>query len=221
MDAATLWMLAGMGLAGSLHCAGMCGPLAVLAAFGRRGLLQFPLYLAGKASSYVLLGVLAGTVGAHLVRAAPLGLGARLLAFGGALVLLAASAESLGLLRIPQPAGAWWDGLTGAIRRLATAHGAAGKLLYGAANGLLPCPMTYGFIAVGAASGSAVGGAAAGLVLGLTSAAPLVLCAAAGRPLLGRRGRYLRWLAGAFMIATAGLLVYRGLMPASAHAHCH
>ena len=51
MDPAQLWMLGGMGLAGSLHCAGMCGPLAALAAGGRRAWLEFPLYLAGKAST--------------------------------------------------------------------------------------------------------------------------------------------------------------------------
>jgi sulfite exporter TauE/SafE len=82
MDTAHLWMLAGMGLAGSLHCAGMCGPLAALAASGRRAWLEFPLYLIGKASAYIFLGTLVGALGEHLLRAAPLGLGARALALG-------------------------------------------------------------------------------------------------------------------------------------------
>lgn len=213
MQTTTLWMLAGMGVAGSLHCAGMCGPLAALAAYGRRGALGFLLYLAGKTSTYMLLGSLIGALGEHLVRAAPFGAGARTLAFGGGLVLALVAAESLGWLRFPQPKAAWWQRAVEALRRLAAGHGATGKLLFGAANGLLPCPMTYGFLAVGAASGSALGGAAAGLVLGLTSAAPLAVCAVLGRPLLARRARSFAWLSGAVMATAAVLLFYRALRP--------
>jgi hypothetical protein len=221
MDAATLWMLAGMGLAGSLHCAGMCGPLAALAACGRRSALEFPLYLAGKTSTYMLLGTLAGALGERLVRAAPLGVGARTLAFGGGLVLVLAAAESLGWLHLPLPGAAWWQAAAGALRRLAAEHGPTGRLLFGAANGLLPCPMTYGFLAVGAASGSALGGAAAGLVLGVTSAVPLAACALLGRPLLARRARHFAWLSGAVIAAAAVLLLWRAVAPAHGAAHCH
>jgi hypothetical protein len=214
-------MLAGMGLAGGLHCAGMCGPLAALAACGRRSVVEFPLYLAGKASTYIFLGALAGTLGERLVRAAPLGVGARALAFSGGLVLVVVAAESLGLLRIVQPRAAWWRAVAHTLRRLAAEHGATGKLLFGAANGLLPCPMTYGFLAVGAATGSALGGAAAGLVLGVTSAAPLAACALLGRPLLAPRARYFGWLSGAVMAAAAVLLIYRAVAPMAAGAHGH
>jgi sulfite exporter TauE/SafE len=53
-----------MGITGSLHCAGMCGQLALLA--GGRGLLP---YLAGKTTSYLLLGALAGAFGDAVLKA--------------------------------------------------------------------------------------------------------------------------------------------------------
>jgi sulfite exporter TauE/SafE len=221
MGAAYLWMLAWMGLAGSLHCAGMCGPLALLAAGGRRAWVEFPLYLAGKASTYIFLGALAGALGEHLLQAAPLGVGARALALGGGLALVVVALESLGLLRVPVPDLKWLEAASGALRRLGTEHGAAGKLLFGAANGLLPCPMTYGFLAMGAATGSAVAGAAAGFVLGLTSAVPLAACALAGRPLMRGRVRHFAWFSGAVMAAAGAMLIWRALGPGVAGAHHH
>jgi sulfite exporter TauE/SafE len=136
-------------------------------------------------------------------------------------VLLVAALESLGLLRVPLPGIAWLRAASEAVERLGAEHGLAGKLLFGAANGLLPCPMTYGFLAMGAATGSAIGGAAAGLVLGVTSAVPLAVCGIIGRPLLLRRARYFGWFTGAVLGAAAVILIYRAVLPAAMHAHTH
>jgi len=211
MDPSTLAMLFGMGLAGGLHCAGMCGPLALLATAGRRRLVSIGLYLTGKTSSYALLGALAGALGETVLRAAPLGLGSRLLAWSAGLLLLLVALESLGVLRkLPLGLG-WLTAASGFLTSLAKEGGATGKLLLGSANGLLPCPMTYGFLALAAASGSPVEGAATMLVLGITSALPLAACVLVGHRLTGLKK--FPAVTGLVILAVGLLVVYRGFAP--------
>ncbi len=191
-------MLVAMGLAGSLHCAGMCGGLAALAP-GR--LLT---YLAGKAATYIGLGVVAGVLGDAVLRAAPFGWGARALAVCAALLLLFAALETVG--RTPWSARVPLDPLL--------SHFAPTPFLLGAANGLLPCPLVYAFAAVAAATASPVWGAAVMLVPAVTSALPLAMCS-----LLGRRFMRLRMPAAVLMFAMAAVTLYRALSPAATAHH--
>ena len=61
------WLL---GIAGSLHCVGMCGPLAVLAPVDRRSsfhmILSMTAYQLGRTAMYALLGLLIGLFGRGL-----------------------------------------------------------------------------------------------------------------------------------------------------------
>lgn len=214
-ELATVSMLVGMGLAGGLHCAGMCGPLALLATAGGRRIPGLALYLTGKAASYVFLGTLAGALGEALLRAAPFGWGSRILALGAGLLLVAAALDSLGWLggRLKAPSLL--------LTRLARESGLAGKLLLGAANGLLPCPMTYGFLALAAATGSPIGGAATMAILGVTSSLPLAVCALAGHRLAGLRFLRLPPLAALLALAAGCLVLYRGLVGSAPAAHGH
>ncbi|HMP93842.1 MAG TPA: sulfite exporter TauE/SafE family protein, partial [Phnomibacter sp.] len=60
-----------LGLAGSLHCVGMCGPIAIsMPGFiGKPALLSRALYLTGKALTYTLLGFVFGLVGQRIALA--------------------------------------------------------------------------------------------------------------------------------------------------------
>lgn len=198
---ATLAMLAGMGLAGSLHCAGMCGAFAALATGRRTGRLLA--YLAGKTGAYIFLGALTGAAG-HSLLALDIGRGA-LAVFAG-FVLLLAGLDALGLIRMATPP----LDFARPIAHLG-GEGASGALLIGSANGLLPCPMTLGFLAMAGRSASPFWGAATMLVLALTSAVPLALCGLAGY----RLGRWRRFpaqrVAGVLMLALAAFSIYRGL----------
>jgi len=180
--------LVAMGLAGSLHCAGMCGGLALVAR-------RLPAYLAGKSFTYIFLGALAGALGRFAV---PL-TGARFLAFAAAAMLAAMGLESLGVLRLPQAGAAWLGSVVANLR--------GESLLFGAATGLLPCPMVYAFAAMAAATASPLEGAGVMLVLAVTSAIPLTICALFGRKLTLR----VRYLPGITMLLMAGLSFYRGL----------
>jgi len=110
-----------MGITGSLHCAGMCGPIALLAR--GRGLL---LYLAGKTSSYVLLGALAGALGKAVVETGAAG--PRALAIGAGVLLLIAGLHSLGAIRDSMIGAAAAARAGRAIASLA-GQGSAGKLV--------------------------------------------------------------------------------------------
>ena len=62
-----LWAALTMGILGSMHCVGMCGPLALAVTRGRnsRAWLSSGLpYHLGRATTYTMLGVLVGTLGA-------------------------------------------------------------------------------------------------------------------------------------------------------------
>jgi sulfite exporter TauE/SafE len=203
-------LLFGMGLAGAVHCAGMCGGLAVLS--GGAGRLGLWLYLAGKSCAYLFLGALAGAFGELVMRSAPFGIGSRVLALAAGLLLLALGLDALGLLRFPSAGGGWVRAVSDFVAGLASA-----PLVLGFANGLLPCPLTYAFAAMAAATGSALWGAAVMAVLSLTSAIPLALCVFAGR----RVGWRLPWVTGVLMLVMAAITLYRGFFAAGAHHHMH
>jgi uncharacterized protein len=202
-------MLVATGAAGSLHCAGMCGGLAVLAGGVRRP-ARFLLYLAGKSTAYIFIGALAGALGETALRSAPLGWGTRALAVVTGALLLLAALDFLGIVRTPAAS------VAGFSRALATLAGSgpAGTLLLGAANGLLPCPMVYAFAAMAAMTASPIEGAAVMLVLAATSALPLALCSV----LAGRFARF-RTLTAVLMLLMAALTLYRGLSPGALTHH--
>jgi sulfite exporter TauE/SafE len=181
----------GIAVSGTVHCAGMCGPLAMLA--GRR----FGLYLLGKTSTYLFLGALAGALGETVSALA----GPRPLYLGGAALLVVAALDSFGYFRWPLPS-----------RLLAVVAHNGGALLLGAANGLVPCPLTMAFITMAASTASPVSGAALMLILSFTSAVPLAACAFAGRRL-----KRFPAATGLVMIGVAVLMLWRGLAAGSCH----
>lgn len=55
-----------MGLLGSLHCIGMCGPLVASIHRQNKTFIHFAAYYIGKTSSYLLIGLLVGVLGSSL-----------------------------------------------------------------------------------------------------------------------------------------------------------
>lgn len=205
-----LWSAFLIGLVGSLHCAGMCGPLALaLPAAGRTPLSMLAsraAYNLGRVTTYGCLGVFFGLVGRTFVlvgfqRWASLGAGAAILAS-----LAASSRYSLSL---PTARAVAWlkSGLAALLRRRTL----AALFLLGLLNGLLPCGLVY----VAGATAVAAGGLAAAvgymLVFGLGTV-PLMF----GIGLLGQnlqtamRLRFQRLIPVCVLVISA-LLILRGL----------
>ncbi len=134
-----------LGLIGSFHCIGMCGPLALSLPLQNRSAwpkaFAILLYQAGRILTYTALGGIAGMAGrtfflAGLQQGLSIVLGLLLLLF----IILNRTAA-----RPWQPAflGKYYRSLQGWIYRLWKTPSHGGFLLMGMANGLLPCGMVW------------------------------------------------------------------------------
>jgi sulfite exporter TauE/SafE len=208
-----------LGLAGSLHCAAMCGPLLLAVNTVRRqnpvqpaarffggDMMQNFAYHGGRLVTYGFLGAVSGLIGAAMVFAGF----QRWLSIGAGSLILLGTLTSLRLR---------WDGLAGKVVSAARTrfgrllrHRALGAAaLLGALNGLLPCGLVYIACAAAATAGGVAGGVAAMLAFGLGTAPMTLSIGLAGKafrwghPLLLRRVVFV-------CAATAGvLLIVRGL----------
>ncbi len=217
----------GASLAGSLHCAGMCGPLVALwaAPGGAPGavLARHATYHGARGAGYVTLGALAGGLGLGVDRLGDLaGLG-RLaavvtglaLVVAGALRLLRAGGVPVGL-PLPGPLARALGRLPGCapLGRLRGAGPWTRALLLGLVTPLLPCGWLWLFVLAGAGAGGPLAGAAV-LAAFWAGTLPILLALglgvgrAAGGP-LARLRQHAPWLTGgAFVVAGALLLALR------------
>ncbi len=185
-------------IAGTPHCMGMCGALAVAAGGTGR---DSALYHLGRILTYSTLGAIAGGFGAAIP-------GPPWLATGISAVLLVGFAASL-VGWLPEPkvvipglakAGAW---LTKQQHPLA-------RLGFGVVNGLLPCGLLYATLALPVSTGSATMGAAMMALFGVLTAVPLTAASWGLRRFLhGPRVRY----------ALAAAVLLGGLYSLSGRGH--
>lgn len=157
---------------GSWHCAGMCGPVALLMGKGRGAAL----YQSGRALGYAILGAIAGAVGDQILfRLQNLQhTGLRFAVAVVAALLLGISAmRMLGPVR--DRAATW-------VRRVPSALRPLGM---GLATAAFPCGWLWTFVAAAAATGSALSGAVVMLALWL-GGLPALTAFAGLRPFLWR-----------------------------------
>ncbi len=216
------------GLLGSLHCVGMCGGFVL--AIDRPGSRPArrpwrragaqAVFHAGKTSTYVLLGALAGAAGGAVVRAAWFPAAQAVLAVVAGVLMVLAGLQIAGLLR-EVPLGALFGPASPygrAVRGLVNARGPAAPFALGALTGLLPCPLVYAFLAAALATGSVLAAMGTMAVLGLASMPALcavVLVGAAVTPVVRRR---ITRVAGAVVVLLGAVTVLRGVAPEAIHA---
>ena len=155
MDLSTAFLL---GLVGSLHCAGMCGPLALaLPATGNNTpayVLGRVTYNAGRIVTYCLLGIVFGLVGYTFLMA---GLQRWVsIALGAALLLGLFASRRLALAR---PVTSAVNQLKASMSVLLRRRSFAALAVLGLLNGLLPCGLVYVACAGAAATGGILAGA--------------------------------------------------------------
>jgi len=185
MSEVSLLFLAG--LAGSVHCIGMCGGFACVIGADARGraatLLRQLAYNAGRVTTYCFLGALAGYLGLLLV--AQCG-DDSIVAWiqRGFAVLSGALLVYVGLQFFGGHArgalGAGGALLADAMRTLVRAPGLAGPLAFGVLNGFLPCPLVYAVAAQAAASGGPGSGMLTMAAFGLGTFPALLAAGAVG-----------------------------------------
>ncbi len=156
------------GLAGSVHCVGMCGGFVCVLGKDSRGpaasLRRHLIYNLGRVTTYCLLGAVVGTLGVLLVghdgEATATSLAQRALAIASGGLMVYIGMQFLGLFRGGYLRGPGFGGdiLASALRQLVKAPGAGAPLALGTLNGFLPCPLVYAFLAQAAASGETLSG---------------------------------------------------------------
>lgn len=215
-----------LGLAGSLHCVQMCGPLVLsfgIPMAGRARLKQaiaHAAYHAGRVLTYAALGALAGWAGSGMALVGAIGGIQNTAAVVGGVLMIAAgllirdAARSGGLIQIGAPSA--FSRLAGELLRISSTRG---RFSTGLVLGLLPCGLIYAALLRSVSSASPASGALAMLAFGLGTAAPLFglgIFSVAINRWIGLRGQ--NWAAAGVMLMGA-ILIWRGIVTPAMHMH--
>lgn len=213
------------GLLGSAHCVGMCGGFVALLGVGsdRPVAPRQAAYFAGKTLTYSAFGAVAG--GAGLALRASVG------AFGGAVglglgaLMVVAGLGVCGVSVGPQrfSTGRLASRLGPVVGRLVASERRGALVALGAVNGLLPCGLVYGMLAVAATSGGAAMGALTMAVFGLATVPALAVVGAMGARLRPGRRVWMQRMAGVLVVVMGLLTVARsaGAFAPPGHAPHH
>lgn len=204
------WTALLLGLAGSLHCAGMCGPLALALPAPARSTLSFvagrTAYNFGRITTYSLLGLLFGSIGKTLLLA---GVQRWLSILLG--VALLAGLFSSRRLALAKPVSALVNRVRSGMSHFLRQRSLISLAALGLLNGLLPCGLVYVAAAGATTTGSLSGGALYMLVFGLGTLPLMMAISLSGNLIPGSfRLKMSRAVpVSVFLLAT--LLIFRGL----------
>ena len=165
-----LWSAFILGLAGSLHCIGMCGPIAIALPIGEGSRFTYTLgrigYNVGRAITYAILGMICGFVGQTILMGGyQQGLSIAL----GILILLAVFVPGKYTTKLVGATGhsRLFDRLRGLWSRMFAKNSVGALFVVGLLNGFLPCGLVYLALAGSLATGAPVKGALYMAVFGL------------------------------------------------------
>lgn len=200
------------GLFGSLHCAGMCGPIAL--SFNMQGkgnaVINALLYNASRIFAYALIGMLIGSLGVtfHYVglqQVAAISMGVMILIIALITWLGAASTVKLPLIK------EYTNFIQRKIAQAFKSSSPSRVVALGFFNGLLPCGLVYLAVAGAIASGNTFVGAAYMIIFGLGTLPLMFIFSAFGNWLGFRQRLFIRKYLPVFSITIAILLILRGL----------
>jgi len=147
-----------IGVAGSLHCIGMCGPLAIVMpwASGKRHAINILLYHSGRSMTYLLLGLCFGLLGNAFYIAGYQQLLSVLVGF----VVCYIALRKILPHKIPEADLPFFKGFRNGLYQLISRKGImSNPFLFGLANGLLPCGLVYLAVAAAVSTGNILGSA--------------------------------------------------------------
>lgn len=225
-----LWTAFMLGLAGSLHCAGMCGPLTLALPATGSGPVGFIAgrlaYHFGRITTYTALGVVIGWLGRSLALAGV----QRWVSMAAGIAIIA------GLVLSHRASGA---GLTAAaVRQLKNALGTvlrrrsiSSLWTLGLLNGLLPCGMVYAAAAGAMATGGWLSGISYMALFGLGTLPVMLGISLSGTAIPVAMRLRLQQLVPISAAVVGVLLILRGMslgipyispdLASGTCAHCH
>ena len=190
--------------AGGVHCIGMCGGISAAFSFsvpeaqrqGRSLWLWQGLFGLGRVTTYVLLGALAGALGAGLLGALPAPNRSIAMALSGVLMLLVSLyllGKGGGLQRLEAVGVGLWRRLQPYTRQLMPVDRPWKALSLGMLWGFLPCGLIYTALVLATTAAHPLSGAAVMLVFGLITVVPVAATGVLGSQLQRfRRGPWPR-----------------------------
>jgi sulfite exporter TauE/SafE len=221
-----LWTAFLLGLVGSLHCAGMCGPIALAIPSNVNSTSRFLLsrlaYNLGRIATYCLLGALFGLIGKSFAligwqRWVSLCAGVSIL-----IALLISSRVSLSA-RVSKPI-AFLKTIFAKLLRQSTL---TSTFSLGALNGFLPCGLAYAACAGAAATSGFITGISYMTLFGLGTIPMMLGIGLAGKKLQFALRFKFQKLIPVTLILMSLLLIFRGLAlgipylsPDLAHGSC-
>jgi hypothetical protein len=205
-----LWTAFVLGFVGSLHCAGMCGPLALALPVTGRTVVGFAagrfIYNLGRLFTYCVLGTVFGFVGQTLLVA---GL-QRWVSIGlGVLLVLGLIASRKLALAAPVVRGVQW--LKTTMANYLQHRSLPALAVLGGLTGLLPCGLVYVACAGAAATDQWHRGTLYMAAFGLGTLPIMLAIGLSGRLLQGSIRVKLRHAVPISVILLSALLILRGL----------
>jgi sulfite exporter TauE/SafE len=202
-----------IGLAGSLHCVGMCGPIAMSVPIGQGDSFQkafaYASYHIGRLSSYALIGFLFGVLGYGLDMA---GLQQILsLSIGVFMLLYVWFPRLFGSLKLGGFIVRFQSKMTGHMAKMLKSNRTTALLGLGFFNGFLPCGLVYVAIAASMATYDPFLGALFMVVFGLGTVPALLGIAITGQKMGVSFRSQLRKVVPILVTVFAILFILRGL----------
>lgn len=226
-----------VGLLGGVHCAAMCGGIVsaiswrsklppIRAAAPVRPVFSHFAYNAGRVSSYVVAGAVAGWIGSGALLLEQL-VPARTILYVIASVMLLAQGLYLagiwrGVIYVERVGSRIWRHIQPMTRWFVPIDSAAKAFAIGALWGWFPCAMVYSVLATAMASGDPLAGALTMFAFGLGTLPNLLamgLLAERVQPYL--KHARTRLVAGAIILAFGVAGLVRVLQPVHDHASSH
>jgi len=208
-----LWSAFLIGLFGSFHCIGMCGPIALALPVQNNRLNLIVgrlLYNIGRAITYAAFGFVFGLIGQSL---SLVGFQQSVSIFAGVLILLmvllpSKISQKIYLLK---PAYGFTNFLKRKFGALLKRKSVTSTFPIGLLNGFLPCGLVYIAVAGAIAAGSSLGGAGYMFVFGIGTLPIMLAVSLAGNFISLNVRKRINKMIPAFMIVLAFLFILRGM----------
>ncbi|SNT27527.1 hypothetical protein SAMN05421640_3109 [Ekhidna lutea] len=200
-----------IGLFGSLHCVGMCGPVMMAFMGPRQSKTGFVMYHSGRILTYVLIGLILGLIGATVALFQLQQILAFVLGFG--LIVLYGIPSIRHQLERFYYESKFYHFLKSFLSKNLSMR--RRWFLSGIANGFFPCGLTYVAAAGAVAIGNSLEGAAFMVLFGLGTLPALITLSFAGNVFSSRLKSIIPRSIPIIAIASGLLLITRGLLTTS------